>query len=155
MVKSNMLREFIERGDLRGMVFPEFGIDMYDSKIGEQADVIVVDFVVRSESAGEDIVSFMNSSVIELLDIEVSPAPDEDGFYRVFLEYSRDIHFPEKLLGFLTELVRLTDKLKWKVRNYYAEDNETPVEFTLDVFLQIPLSPEEFKKTESNTDEIK
>lgn len=146
-MKNKILREFIEIGDLEDMVDTTIGIDMYDSKIGTQDEVIVVDFIVKSEAAGKDIVSFMNSSPIDMIDAEVSPAPGPDGKYRVFFEFNRNIDFPKSLISLLTDIVRLTGKLEWKVKNYYENGDEVP--FTLDTFRSVPLGTEEV-----DTDEI-
>lgn len=139
--KSNILREYVEALDLKGLVEPVIGIDMFDSKVGENDEVIVVDFEVATEAAGNDIVTFMDSSVIEMIDVEVSPAPGPNGKYRVFFEFMRDVEFAKKLLGVLQDMVRLTGPVQWKIQSLH--DNKNIVPLSVDEFKKINYGPQE------------
>lgn len=110
------LSEGLHQGDLRDLVLPVISVDEFDSKIDEEA--IVVAFFVNDDLPAKDLMFFIEQSYVELLDTEVSPAPNEEGYFLVFVEFLRNDEFPEILVNLLNSLNGLTKIKKWKFKPY-------------------------------------
>lgn len=119
MNKSN-LQEGLRGGDLKDMVKDQISIDEFNSKIDD--DAIVVSFFVKEKDAATDLSSFIESSGIDdVIDTEVSPSHDEDGYWLVFVEFLRSSQFPSKLKYTLGTLKNLTGIVKWTFTYYHGE----------------------------------
>lgn len=104
----------MKAGDLEDLVSNLLSIDEFESKIDDE-EAIVVGFRVEDKEPAKDLSRFIEKSTINLLDTEVSPAPDEDGKFVVFVEFYRNKKFPEELISVLRILENLT---KIKKENY-------------------------------------
>ncbi|NJO65225.1 MAG: hypothetical protein HC836_46120 [Richelia sp. RM2_1_2] len=113
--------------DLEDLVSNLISIDEFESKI-DNNKCIVVAFKVTDKEPAEDLSRFIEKSTVDVTDTEVSPAPDTDGKYIVFVEFSRNTEFAKKLLTILNTLENLTDI---HANNYrytaYKVDGEHPV----------------------------
>jgi hypothetical protein len=83
--------------ELNGMVIPLISIDEFEPKMGTTEEVIVISFFCRDELPAFDLDEFIDKSVVEFLDSEVSPNPNEDGLYLVFIEFKRQKFLVEVL----------------------------------------------------------
>lgn len=101
------LVEGLREHDLKDLVIPMVSIDEFESKIDD--DAIVVGFFVKDSDPANDLNRFIQKSPIQLLDTDVSPAPNEDGYFLVFVELSRDNSFYTKLKTILDEIKNLVD----------------------------------------------
>lgn len=131
------LLEGLHENDLNDLVLPLVSIDEYESKIDD--DAIVVGFYVQDRDPANDLNRFIQKSAISLLDTDVSPAPNEDGYYVVFVELMRDHAFPDKLMGILDTLVGLTGipADSWEAE-IHGEEGQYPVdEKTLTVMVRM------------------
>ena len=59
MNHSNKLFEGLEAGDLARLIHPELHVDEFKSKLGDDADVVVVSFKVDSKEPANDLVAFI------------------------------------------------------------------------------------------------
>ena len=66
-----MLRE----GDLKNTVLKRISLDEYEPKTGEDKDVMVLGFLLNDKKPGKDLYHFLNNSIVEIRDVEVSPNP--------------------------------------------------------------------------------
>jgi len=107
--------------ELNGMVIPLISIDEFEPKMGSTEEVIVVSFFCKDELPAVDLDEFIDKSVVEFLDSEVSPNPNEDGLYLVFIEFKRQPNFWLKLYDLVKDIENVTDKLKWKVQPYLVD----------------------------------
>lgn len=107
------LKEGMREGDLDDLVLPLLSIDEYVSKIADDKEVIVVGFFVEDEDPANDLSRFIDRSVTDILDTDVSPAPNEEGYFLVFLEAKRDKKFVKMLLQVLDEISNLVNIDKW------------------------------------------
>lgn len=114
-MKSN-LTEGLKIGDLEGLVLPLISIDEYESKISK--DAIVVGFFVDDEEPANDLSRFIEKGHINVLDTDVSPAPDQYGYFMVFVEFIRDRDFYKKLMKIINMIDKLVDNKKWKFKAY-------------------------------------
>ena len=107
--------------ELNGMVIPLISIDEFEPKMGSTEEVIVVSFFCKDELPAFDLDEFIDKSIIEFLDSEVSPNPNEDGLYLVFIEFKRQPNFWLKLYDLVKDIENVTDKLNWKVQPYLVD----------------------------------
>lgn len=114
------LTEGLRSGDLIDLIMPDISIDEFESKIMD--DAIVVGIKVTDKEPAEDLSRYIERSGIDLLDADVSPGPDEDGYYYVFIEFMRDKKFPTKLDKIISLTEKLTDITKWQIKAYHLDD---------------------------------
>lgn len=82
--------ESVKVNDLRELVVNEISIDQYKSKLGKDDKIIVMAIKVKDKEPAHDLSQFIESALIEdVLDVDVSPGPNEDGEYTVFVEMPR------------------------------------------------------------------
>jgi hypothetical protein len=103
--------------ELNGMVIPLISIDEFEPKMGTTEEVIVISFFCRDELPAFDLDEFIDKSVVEFLDSEVSPNPNEDGLYLVFIE----LNFWLKFYDLVKDIENVTGKINWKVQPYLVD----------------------------------
>ncbi len=116
MTNKPKLFEGLMVGDLDELVVPIISIDEYESKISD--DNIVAAFYVRDKEPGKDLARFLSKSEIDILDAEISPVPNEEGNYLVFVEFLRDETFIEDLLTLVDSTKGLIGFAKWEFKAY-------------------------------------
>ena len=90
VIKKNDLKESVKENDLRELVINELSIDQYKSKLGNDEKIIVMAIKVKDKEPADDLSQFIESALIEdVLDVDVSPGPNEKGEYTVFVEMPR------------------------------------------------------------------
>lgn len=116
MLRSK-LTEGMWQGDLADLVQPLITIDEYESKIDSSA--IVIGFYVGDKDAADDLNRFIQKSPVSLIDSDVSPAPDQRGYYIVFVELQFNDRLVPNISLILEEISPLVDVTDWqmKVRN--------------------------------------
>jgi len=143
---SKLLRENLESGDLKRLVHNELHIDEYKSKMGTDADVVVVSFKVSGKEPSADLVSFVEKGYEYVLDADVSSGEKEGGDYLVFIEIERTSELPEQLMQMMEDLMNLTEQKieDWRVRYQKSNKDHT---MTVDTIKDIvPLTPEAYEK---------
>lgn len=108
------LNEGLRANDLKGMLLNIVSVDEYESKIDESA--IVITFYLTDRHAAQDAVKFIQKSYVEVLDAEVSPAPDQNGDYLVFIELPLNSKLNRAIVDLCRDLSALGDIKAWKVR---------------------------------------
>lgn len=106
------LFEGLKEGDLEQLVLPLVSIDEYESKLDD--DSIVMAFFVQDRDPAADLNRFVQKGPTAILDTDVSPAPNADGYYMVFVEVLRDGNFPKKVVDILDSLEGLTGIKSWR-----------------------------------------
>jgi hypothetical protein len=114
MVHSN-LTEGMREGDLADLVLPLMSVDEYRSKVDED-EAMVFGFYVHDQVAADDLNRFLQKSASPILDTEVSPAPDQHGYFMVFVEFSKDARLAENVADILSEIENLVDIDEWQMR---------------------------------------
>ena len=104
----------LKEGDLKNVVLKKLSIDEFEPKTGDAKDVLVLGFQVTESNVGDDLYGFLNGSIVEIRDIEVSPNPNEDGFYMVFVEMDRNDAVVEGIKSLVRDTERLAGKLAWE-----------------------------------------
>lgn len=100
--------------DLEKMVSSQFGVDIFSSKTGSDADVCVLSFRVKGQSAAKDLSHFLEKEGDWIMDSDVSTGEDNTGKYLVFAEIKRNHRLADRIADVLEITERLTGSMKWK-----------------------------------------
>lgn len=110
----------MKRNSLKGCIRNKITLDEFEPKCGQDSEVVVVAFYAIDEEPAIDLDRFLQHGYLQIIDSEVSPNPDENGDYLVFVEIERNKRFWEILNYLLTEVENLTGKMDWIVKPYIA-----------------------------------
>lgn len=140
------LNEGLEHGDLRRLVYPMISIDEYKSKMGEDADIMVLAFKVLGKDPSNDLMEFIERGYDFVLDADVSSGEDSDGNWLVFVEMERSRLRAKDIVRLIEEILNLTEQSieDW---NFTYKDSRVP--FAIDVENieeQVPLSPKQYRE---------
>jgi hypothetical protein len=113
----------LKANDLVNLVDRIFEVDNFRSKMGDDADVVVLSFTVESRGPAEDLVSFVEKGYSFVLDADMSPGELEDGKYRVFVELQRTSKVSEQISEMLYGLTKLTGIEDFKFRYHKSFDS--------------------------------
>jgi hypothetical protein len=116
-----VLQEGMREGDLADLVLPLISVDEYSSKVSAD-EAIVVGFYVQEEAAAKDLNRFLQKSAAPILGTEVSPAPDQHGFFMVFVEMMDNDQLAENLESVLQEIAGLVKIDEWQLRVRGSEE---------------------------------
>lgn len=100
--------------DLEDLLQPLVSIDEYESKVDDEA--ISVAFFINDKDAADDLSRFLQKSSVPLLDSDVSPAPDQRGYYLVFCELAQNDRFVENLCSICEEVGQLGGIDNWQMK---------------------------------------
>ncbi len=100
--------------DLEDLLQPLVSIDEYESKIDE--DAIAVAFFINDRDAAEDLNRFIQKSAVPLIDSDISPAPDQRGYYLVFAELSANDRFVDNLCHLCEEVGQVGAITDWQMK---------------------------------------
>ena len=103
-----MITESLRKNDLQHLVKKVFEIDAYQSKLGNDKNIVVLSFTVESEDPAKDLENFIEMGYDFVLDADVSPGETDDGKYIVFVEVERNRHTAENIAELLDGIERLT-----------------------------------------------
>lgn len=109
-----LLFEGMWTNDLEDLIEPLISIDEFESKIDPSA--MVVGFYVNERDAADDLNRFIQKSAVPILDSDVSPAPDQHGYYLVFVEISMNDRFSDNLRSLGEEVAQLGAIREWKFK---------------------------------------
>ena len=152
---SNTLNEGLEYQDLVGMIKPTLHIDEFASKMGDDDDIIVASFFVRSRQAAVDLVNWIEKGYDWVLDADISPGEISPGRYLVYIELRRRSSAGRNLSTALDDLSTLTEYKDQSTWTMSYEDQDSP--FSIEEFEKIvPLSPTEYRaKKETGLNEMR
>ena len=119
------LFEGLEQGDLARLTHPRLHIDEFESKMGDDSDIIVLSFKVDGKEPALDLMNFIERGYEWILDSDVSSGELDDGEYIVFAELERTPAAAEHIVGLLKDMLNLTgqDLEEWKFQ-YRKSSNE-------------------------------
>lgn len=112
--RHRRLDEGLRAGDLEDLVLPLLSIDEFESKIDPKA--IVVGFYVNDHDAAIDLNRFIQKSPVDILDCDISPAPDQHGYYMVFVEVLGNARLADNIAAVVAEVAALTNIDHWKAQ---------------------------------------
>ena len=142
---NNNLFEGLEANDLARLIHPELHVDEFKSKLGDDADIVVLSFKVDSKEPANDLVAFIEKGYDWVVDADVSSGEMDDGSYIVFVEMDRNEQLADNVMALMDDLMNLTDQAtdEWRVR-YYKSHKETQLSLESLQNL-IPNTPEKYE----------
>lgn len=147
--------EGLERNDLARLVHPKVHVDEFKSKMGDDANIIVLSFKVKEKNPANDLMNFIERGYDWVLDADVSTGELEDGDYLVFVELERTPQAAKQIIGLIDDILNLTDqKLSdWHLQ-YQKNKQELPI--TLDSIKSlIPLTSDSYIEQFGNKEDDK
>lgn len=136
--------------DLKDLVSNKIHIDEYKSKMGDDADTIVVSFKVRYQDPAWELSNFFEKGYEWVLDADVSSGEMEDGSYLVFLEIERRPSFPPNLMRALKDMEGLTGQKVSEYKFMYRKSTEYKDMSMDNIKSSVPLSPREYRSVYGN-----
>ena len=115
---TSNINEGMRPGDLEHLVHPYISVNDFEPKSGSPDNIVVVTFYTMDNEPAEDLASFIERGSHKILDTEVSPAPDDEGRYLVFVEMTKDntmFDVTKKILNDISKLVNIED---WEFKFY-------------------------------------
>lgn len=139
------LLEGLQYKDMDGMMKSTIHIDEFSSKMGDDADIIVVSFFVRDLQAAKDLVGWFEKGYDFVLDADRSPGEIKPSRYLVYVELRRRSAVPGQIQDLLTDLGTLTEfepkdwTMRYEGRDHaWDEDNFAKI---------VPCTPNEYRRT--------
>lgn len=126
------LNEGIKNNDLRGLIKNVVSIDQYKSKSGDDKNVCVLAIKINKNDPAKDLSQFLETGVLSAIDVDISPGPDKDGYYTVFVEFSRDSKLFANIDVVLTDIKQADNDLDVIV--YTCYENKSPQEWNKETF---------------------
>ena len=146
------LSESLNYRDLEGIMKPTIHVDEFASKMGDDADIIVLSFFVRDKEAARDLVAWFEKGYDFVLDADRSPGEIKPNRYLVYVEIRRRSSAPDNIDMLLDDLGTLTEfePAEWEV---HYDGKTWP--WSVDQFRgTVPLTPDAYKaSTESELNE--
>lgn len=105
-------------GDLKDLVDNIFEVDSYQSKMGEDEDILVVSFTVNENNAAKDLVDFIEKGYDFVLDADSSPGEIDNGKYKVFVEMERNRKASQSILELIDGVGKISNVENFKFRYY-------------------------------------
>ena len=109
------------RNSLKGTILDKITIDEFTPKSGVSEEVAVVAFYATDDAPAQDLNTYIQRGYVDVIDAEVSPNPDEDGNYVVFVEVARDANFLDIFLRLVKDIENVAGSCDWKVEPFSAE----------------------------------
>ena len=114
----------LKHRDLENTILPKISIDQFLPKSGSEKNIIVVAFYLKDKDPAEDLNTFIQRGIVNVIDSDVSPATDEEGHYVVFVEMRRNNTFPGKFLALMRDIQNIVGKYKWRIHIQSHENRE-------------------------------
>ena len=108
----------LRAGDLHDLVKPVFEVDSYRSKMGSDANIVVVSFSVMEQQAAKDLVDFIEKGYNFVLDADATPGEIDEGIYKVFVEIERNPRVSSQVLELLDGVGKLAEVEDFRFRYY-------------------------------------
>lgn len=120
-----------------------FTIDQYQSKMGDDSNVLVLRFRTKDREPAIDMMEFIEKGFNFVLDADMSAGEERDGEYSVFVELERDTDAPKNIKNLLDGLSLLCDIDAWRFRWYKDASGH---DFSEEAIAEnVPLSPDAYE----------
>jgi hypothetical protein len=138
------LMEGLNYKDLDGMLKSTIHVDEFSSKMGDDADIIVLSFFVRDMQAAKDLVSWFEKGYDFVLDADRSPGEIKPSRYLVYVELRRRNSVLRHISTLLDDLSTLTehDPEDWTFIYQKKDHPWSEEEFERTV----PLTPDQYRR---------
>lgn len=141
---NSNLCEGLEYKDLDGMMKPTIHVDEFSSKMGDDEDIIVVSFFVRSKQAARDLVGWFEKGYDFVLDADQSPGEIKPNRYLVYLELRRRRAAARQMAELIDDLGTLTE---FDSEDWMLHTNGQHQPFSEENFAaMVPLTPDDYRR---------
>lgn len=145
----------LQSNDLRKLVSKKIHIDEYRSKMGDDADVIVINFKVKYYEPAVELTNFIEKGYEWVLDADTSSGEMEDGSYIVFVETLRRPTFPQHLIKLIDDLQNLTmQEPSEYLFKYHKAKEYRPLDIAA-ITQSVPLTPSKYRALNGETSPTK
>jgi len=145
----------LQQNDLHDLVYNIFEIDSFQSKMGEDKDIVTLSFSVKSKEPADDLMNFLESGYSFILDADTTVGEQSDGTYKVFVEIERSRKSHEQIQEIVNGVSQLSGIEDWKYR--YYKSFKSRVYNDTNIAEDVPTDPDNYgiKVSESNMDNFK
>jgi hypothetical protein len=112
----------LKQSELKDTMLSKVSIDEFEPKTGDVEDVITAGFYVSESEVGNDLYKFVSNSTADVRDVEVSPNPNADGYYMVFIEMDRNPEALSKIREICKDIENVAGKLKWQGKTHLIDE---------------------------------
>lgn len=137
------------KGDLKYLVDSIVEIDSYQSKMGNDENIITLAFSVNGNDPAKDLENFVEKGYPFVLDADVSSGEQSDGTYKVFVEIERSKDAPMQILEVVDGIQKLADIESFRFRYYKNFKSQELDEVNLTNFL--PTDSDSYSRVISET----
>ena len=88
-MEKKYITEGLDFHAMEGQVIPLVTVDEYAAKMGKDSDIVTLSFIVKSETAGNDLVDWFERGYDWVLDASLSEGEIEPNRWLVFVEMNR------------------------------------------------------------------
>ena len=145
----------LQAKDLRSLVYDIFEIDSYKSKMGEDKDIVVLSFSVKSQEPAHDLMNFLEKGYPFVLDSDVTSGEQPDGTYKVFVEMERGRDIPQQITEIVDGVKKLADLDELKFRYYKSFDSMNANEQNISETVPLDVEGYEIRVNENNLNNYK
>jgi hypothetical protein len=105
---TKILTEGLKHLDMENQLFPYLGIDQYKSSVGDDDDLITLNFTCKSKAVAEDLAEWFEKGYDWVIDAEASPGEVTTGKFLVFVEINRRSKSGKQIMEMIEELETLS-----------------------------------------------
>lgn len=151
---QSQLLEGLQYKDLDGMIKPTVHVDEFASKMGDDEDIIVLSFFVRSKQAAKDLMAWFEKGYDFVLDADCSPGEVKPNRFLVYVELRRRNAASEQVAELLDDLSTLTEH---NANDWTMHYDGKDVEFSPEEFAKlVPLTPKDYaRQTDQDLNEMR
>lgn len=121
-MRFKQLNEGVEHGDLQSLVKNVVSVGEFEPKTGTEDEIMVVGFYCDDEKPANDLAKFIERGITGALDTEVSPNPDDEGYYMVFVEIENNADSMKNVFEILLDAARLANIEEWTLKFYSSKE---------------------------------
>jgi hypothetical protein len=104
--------------DLQDMMDGIFEVDSFQSKMGDDKNIVTLSFSLIDKAAAQDLSNFIEKGYSFVLDSDVTEGEQSDGTYKVFVELERNKDVGEQIMEVIDGISKLAGKEDLKFRYY-------------------------------------
>jgi hypothetical protein len=139
------LSEGLQYKDLDGLMKPTVHVDEFSSKMGDDADIIVISFFVRDKQAAKDLMGWFEKGYDFVLDADRSPGEIKPNRYLVYVEIRRRSAAASNINELLEDLHTLTE---FDAKDWQWHYQGKKYDWDPELFAKIvPMTPNDYKRT--------
>lgn len=127
-MKKFKLNENLRAGELRDTVDQLIEIDRYKPKLGSDENTVVVAFKTTILDAAKDLGAFLEWSPVNVDDVEVSEASDDNGKFHVYIELKRIPGINDKIIKIVKDIEHITGPEEWKFVSMDGQRDDLTIE---------------------------